>query len=64
MLNLKILKMKNLQNYGVQELSAKEIRKTEGGWILWAIGFVGAMINDAQNNPGDFWAGYNATAPK
>ena len=26
--------MKNLENYGVQELNAKEIRETEGGAIL------------------------------
>ena len=25
--------MKNLENYGVQELNAKEIRETDGGWF-------------------------------
>ena len=24
--------MKNLENYGVQELNTKEIKETEGGW--------------------------------
>ena len=31
--------MKNLQKFGVQELSAKEIRETEGGFRLWSTGF-------------------------
>ena len=25
--------MKNLENYSVQELNAKEIRETDGGWM-------------------------------
>jgi lactobin A/cerein 7B family class IIb bacteriocin len=29
--------MKNLQNFGVQEMSAKEIKETDGGLILTAI---------------------------
>jgi hypothetical protein len=30
--------MKNLQNFGVQELSVKEIKETEGGgWLGWVI---------------------------
>ena len=29
--------MKNLQNFGVQELSAKEIRETSGGFFPWII---------------------------
>ena len=29
--------MKNLQNFGVQELSIKEIRETNGGLLLTAI---------------------------
>lgn len=28
--------MKNLENYGVQELNAREIQETEGG-IIWFI---------------------------
>ena len=40
--------MKNLENYGVQELNAQEIKRTEGGviifgiavagWVLWTVG--------------------------
>ena len=26
--------MKQLENYGVQELSAKEITETDGGWVF------------------------------
>jgi len=26
--------MKNLENYGVQELNAREIRETEGGFLI------------------------------
>ena len=40
MFNFKFKKMKNLENYGVQELNAKEIRKTDGGIIgLIAVAF-------------------------
>ena len=36
--------MKNLENFGVQGLSAKEIRKTEGGGWLAAILIIGIVI--------------------
>ena len=26
--------MKNLKNFGVQELNAKEIKETDGGWLI------------------------------
>ena len=26
--------MKNLENYGVQELNAQEIKETDGGWYI------------------------------
>ena len=38
--------MKNLENYGVQELNTKE---TEGGWILSAL-----QISALRSNP-NFW---------
>ena len=44
--------MKNLENYGVQELNAKEIMETDGGWvvpILRGIAYalsIAAAIND------------------
>jgi hypothetical protein len=31
--------MKNLENFGVQELNAKEIKETDGGFRLWSTGF-------------------------
>ena len=27
--------MKNLENYGVQELNARDIQETEGGFLPW-----------------------------
>lgn len=56
--------MKNLKNYNVTELNSKELINTDGGWILFVVGLVLGMVTDAQNNPDDFWAGYNSTAPK
>jgi lactobin A/cerein 7B family class IIb bacteriocin len=59
--------MKNLQNYGVQELSAKEIKETDGGiiicgiavasWVVWTVGglCVGALGLGVYN-------GYQSTA--
>ncbi|CAI8151457.1 MAG: Uncharacterised protein [Formosa sp. Hel3_A1_48] len=34
--------MKKLQNYGVQELNAKEMTQKDGGWLLPLLG--GAII--------------------
>ena len=40
MFNFKFKKMKNLENYGVQEMNAKEITETEGGiLVLIAVAF-------------------------
>jgi lactobin A/cerein 7B family class IIb bacteriocin len=36
--------MKNLQNFGVQEMSAKEIKETDGGCILTAIAIGGFWL--------------------
>lgn len=30
--------MKHLQNYGVQELNARELQTTDGGWDLFDVG--------------------------
>ncbi|MBL4723933.1 MAG: hypothetical protein JKY73_00710 [Lutibacter sp.] len=35
--------MKNLENYGVQELNAKEIKDTDGGFIICGI-FVASWV--------------------
>jgi len=35
--------MKNLENYGVQELSIKEQQEIEGGWFFLALG-IGLVI--------------------
>ncbi|QCX37569.1 hypothetical protein FF125_03640 [Aureibaculum algae] len=42
--------MKNLENYGVQEMNAKEIKATDGGGFLaWILG---AAIGIAENAVG------------
>jgi len=43
--NLKIIKMRNLENYQVQELSLSEAQKIDGGWLLEALGVVSALIS-------------------
>ena len=30
--------MKNLENYGLQELNAQEIKETDGGWLDFELG--------------------------
>tara|TARA_B110000908_G_scaffold172102_1_gene237671 strand:+ start:1589 stop:1717 length:129 start_codon:yes stop_codon:yes gene_type:complete len=41
--------MKNLQNFGVQELSAKEVKETEGGfWPIIAIACMAYQIYHGQ----------------
>ena len=50
----------NLGKMGVWELNSTEYKNIGGGWGLWAFSLLGAMINDAQNNPDDFAAGFNA----
>ncbi|XKX04956.1 hypothetical protein R8G61_11360 [Tenacibaculum maritimum] len=50
--------MKNLKNYGVQELNASEIRETGGGLLyILAMQALGSTILY-----GAFMAGYNAGA--
>jgi len=38
--------MKNLEKYGVQEMSSKEVRNTDGGIapIIWVIIVVGGLL--------------------
>jgi len=58
--------MKNLENYGVQTLNAKEIRETSGGSLLGALLAIvgGAILTDMLLNPSataDAWSdGYNS----
>ena len=50
--------MKHLENYGVQELNAREMKTTDGGDGLWyalgyIVGFIGGLgsgINDPLNS--------------
>jgi len=40
--------MKNLENYGVQEMNAKEIREIEGGgWKAVLLGVIVGLMSDA-----------------
>lgn len=38
--------MKQLENYGVQELNAREISETDGGWIRLLIGVAIIVAGD------------------
>ena len=43
--------MKNLENYGVQELNTKEIKETNGGFWNFVIGAIaGGVLYDAVKN--------------
>lgn len=45
----------------MKELALIEMKQVNGGtWWITGLLLLGAMINDAQNNPNDFYAGYNA----
>ncbi|MBU2525499.1 MAG: hypothetical protein KKC03_02730 [Bacteroidetes bacterium] len=52
--------MKNISKFGVVSLCMIETESINGGWALFCLGLAIAMINDADNNPDDFKAGYNA----
>jgi hypothetical protein len=53
--------MKNLENFGVQELSAREIENIDGGWIRWAVAIGLAILNtDWDEAASDFSRGFNA----
>ncbi|PIY09925.1 MAG: hypothetical protein COZ17_11530 [Flavobacteriaceae bacterium CG_4_10_14_3_um_filter_33_47] len=54
-LTLNFKKMKNLENFSVQELNAKEIKNTNGGFLGILIAAViiiaaGIFANDGNNN--------------
>jgi len=53
--------MKNLKNFGVQEMNAKEIRETDGGVLGWddALAIIGAAIY-IYNEGGDFVDGFSS----
>ena len=53
--------MKNLENYGVQEMSAKEIKKTDGGWF-WPI-VAAAVVYEIVSDWDNFKAGLTGSAP-
>jgi len=60
--------MKNLDlnNYGVQELNAKEMRETDGGadavdWVLWGAGTVAFIGMTVVSGPVG-WALFGPTA--
>ncbi len=42
---------------GIRQLHKNELTKVNGGYFALII-FIGACINDAQNNPDDVAAGY------
>jgi hypothetical protein len=46
--------MKNLENYGVLEMDAKEIRGIDGGFV-WYIWVAGAVAADIAMNPVSAW---------
>lgn len=49
----------------MKELTKQEMTETTGGFLLLTVVLLlGAMINDAQNNPDDFEAGYKAVYKK
>ena len=43
---------------GILQLHKNELTKVNGGYWLALLMFIGACINDAQNNPDDAAAGY------
>tara|TARA_B110001452_G_C14887051_1_gene310062 strand:- start:328 stop:501 length:174 start_codon:yes stop_codon:yes gene_type:complete len=53
--------MKHLENYGVQELNAREITETDGGWLWPIIG--GAIIYEIITDWGNFKAGLFGERP-
>lgn len=56
------MKNVNLNNYGVQEMNAEEMRETDGGLasIVWLI--IGVIVSECldRNAANDFKEGYNA----
>jgi len=61
MKNKKKMKNLDLNGFGVQEMNAEEMRKTEGGWF-WigiALGLILGELND-RNAGKDMRAGWEA----
>ena len=59
--------MKNLESFGVQELNAKEIRETDGGFAGWVVGaflgsFLYGIVEDWDANVAAFEEAYNAAS--
>ena len=50
--------MKNLENYGVLKMNAKEIREVDGGDLGLGLAIAGALIY-LYNEGDDFIEGYN-----
>jgi hypothetical protein len=51
--------MKNLQNFGVQEMNAEEIREIEGGRFEFGIFWAGLDLRDSVfEELGHFWEGF------
>lgn len=48
----------------MKELTFYEMKEVNGGWLLSAILLLGAMVNDAINNPDDFKSGFDAVYQK
>lgn len=57
--------MKNLENYGVQEMSAKEVNETTGGdFGLTLLGcLIVAVAVEVMDDWGNFKAGLSGSAP-
>jgi len=52
--------MLELNELSVQELNSQDFDRINGGYWVPALMLLGAMINDAQNNPEDFVRGMQA----
>ncbi len=54
--------MKNLENFGVQDLNFQETQKIEGGFWQYVVGGMVALtamgIHDSIDHPGAFWDGF------
>jgi lactobin A/cerein 7B family class IIb bacteriocin len=55
--------MKNLENYGVQELDAREMKEISGGWFRIIVGVVIAAVNEIVGDWENFKAGLNGEQP-
>jgi len=58
------MKKLDLNEYGVQEMNAEEMRETEGGFIPILIGLGVGLTISFCNNFGEFVSGYKMTTLK